>query len=216
MHIDDLYLLWNFRSWCSTSTSVFGNLVCITPSWLKMTIATERMLFDTVVFSNPKAFASQWARDIVMTSVFLLDLYRDIVLLRIETEVTWLYDIFFRHHNDVVAIFNIVLISDKLYGKIIYKKQIETSNFIQVSASLVFVAILEFWFSRFCRLTIYKLIATLTAFLIAVLIKIDNKKPDQIISRLLTFRKHSTCSFILFCTCGTFLNIPRGYLHYNW
>ena len=35
---------------------------------------------------------------------FLLDLHRDIDQLRIEIEVTSLYDIFFQHHNDVVAI----------------------------------------------------------------------------------------------------------------
>ena len=57
----------------------------------------------------------------------LLDLYCDIDQLPIEIEVTSLYDIFFQHHNDVVAItqhnvklyvivipiFNVVLISDK-------------------------------------------------------------------------------------------------------
>ena len=75
----------------------------------------------------------------------------------IEIEVTSLYDIFFQHHNDVVAItkcnvklhvivipiFNAVLISDKdenailfhlskysdkLYGNIVCKMQIEMSN----------------------------------------------------------------------------------------
>ena len=46
---------------------------------------------------------AQWAPDIVATSVFLLDLHRDIDQLRIEIEVTSLY-IFFQHHNDVVAI----------------------------------------------------------------------------------------------------------------
>ena len=33
-----------------------------------------------------------------------LDLHRDIDRLRFEIEVTSLYDIFFQHHNDVVAI----------------------------------------------------------------------------------------------------------------
>ena len=111
---------------------------------------------------------------------FLLDLHRDIDRLCIEIEVTSLYDIFFQHHNDVLAIryrnvklhviaipiFNVVLISDKdenainngkhvvlfhlskysdkPYGNIVYKIQIEMSNFIQVIASLVFVAISEF------------------------------------------------------------------------
>ena len=35
---------------------------------------------------------------------FLLDLHRDTDQLRIEIQVTLLYDIFFQHHNDVVAI----------------------------------------------------------------------------------------------------------------
>ena len=35
---------------------------------------------------------------------FLLDLHRDIDRLRFEIEVTSLYDIFFQHLNDVVAI----------------------------------------------------------------------------------------------------------------
>ena len=42
--------------------------------------------------------------DIVATSVFLLDLHCDLGRLRFEIEVTSLYDIFFQHHNDVVAI----------------------------------------------------------------------------------------------------------------
>ena len=111
---------------------------------------------------------------------FLLDLHRDIDRLLIEIEVTSLYDIFFQHRSDVVAItqrnvklhalaipiFNVVLIShkdenainngkhvvlfhlskyfDKLYGNTVYKMQTEMSNFIQVPASLVFAAILEF------------------------------------------------------------------------
>ena len=35
---------------------------------------------------------------------FLLDLHRDIDRLRIEIEVTSLFDIFFQHHNDIAAI----------------------------------------------------------------------------------------------------------------
>ena len=35
---------------------------------------------------------------------FLLGFHRDVDRLSIETEVTPLYDIFFQHHNDVVAI----------------------------------------------------------------------------------------------------------------
>ena len=115
---------------------------------------------------------------------FLLDLHRDIDRLRIETEVTLLYDIFFQHYNDVAAItkrsiklhvieipiFN-VLISDKdenvinngkyvvlfhlskysnkLYGNIVYKIQIEMSNFIQVLASLVLPRFQNFDFRDF-------------------------------------------------------------------
>ena len=103
-----------------------------------------------------------------------------------------------------------------LYGNIVYRTQIETSNFIQVQASLVFAVISAFWFSGFSRFTIYKLITIAIAFLIAFLIKINNKKLNQIISKLLTLYKYFTCSLVLFCTCGTFLSIPRGYLHYNW
>ena len=36
--------------------------------------------------------------------VFLLDFHRDIDRLPIEIKVTSLFDIFFQHHNDVVAI----------------------------------------------------------------------------------------------------------------
>ena len=35
---------------------------------------------------------------------FLLDLHRHVDRLRIELEVTLLYNVFFQHHNDVVAI----------------------------------------------------------------------------------------------------------------
>ena len=105
---------------------------------------------------------------------------------------------------------------DKLYGNVVYKMQIQMSNFIQVPASLEFAAISEFWFLGFSRHTIFKLITAAKAFLIAFLVKINNKKPDQIISKLSTFSKYFTCSLILFCTCGTLLNIPGGYLHYNW
>ena len=99
-----------------------------------------------------------------------------------------------------VALTHLSKYSDKLYGKA------EMSNFTQVPASLVFAAISEFRFSGFFKLIIYKLIKATTAFLIAFLIKINNKKLDQI-----TFNKYFTCSLILFSTCGTFLNIPRGY-----
>ena len=99
-----------------------------------------------------------------------------------------------------VVLFRLSKYSDKLYGKV------EMSNFSQLPASLVFAAISEFRFSGFSKLIIYKLIKATTAFLIAFLIKINNKKLDQI-----TFNKYFTSSLILFCTCGTFLNIPKGY-----
>ena len=148
---------------------------------------------------------------------FLLDLHRGIDQLRFEIEVILWYDIFFQHHNDVIAItyrnvkleiivipiFNVILISDKdenainkgkhvvlfhlskysdkLYGNIVYKIQIEMSNFIKVPASLVFAAISEFWFLGFSKFTMHKLTIAVTAFLIAFLIKRNKKKSDQII-----------------------------------
>ena len=53
--------------------------------------------------STCRKVRTQWARDIVAT-LFLLDFHRNIERLRIEIEVTSLCDIFFQHHNDVVAI----------------------------------------------------------------------------------------------------------------
>ena len=94
-----------------------------------------------------------------------------------------------------VAFFHLSKYFDKLYGNIVYKTQIEMNNFSQVSLSLVFAAILEFWFSGFPRLTIYKPITTITAFLIAFLIKINNKKLNQIISKLLTLSKYFGSKF---------------------
>ena len=85
---------------------------------------------------------------------------------------------------------------NKLYGNIVYQMQIEMSDFIQVPASLVFAAISEFRFSGFSKFTIHKLATAVTAFLIASLIKSNNKKLDQIISKLLTLSKYSTCSVI--------------------
>ena len=114
-----------------------------------------------------------------------------------------------------VVLFHLSKYFYKLYGNIVYKMKIEMSNFIQVPASLVFTAISEFRFSGFSRFTIYKLTTAVTSFLIAFLIKSNNKKLDQIISKLFTLSKFFTCSLILFCTCGTFLNIPGGYLHYG-
>ena len=46
---------------------------------------------------------------------------------------------------------------------------------------IVFTALSEFCFLGFYRDTIYKLITAITAFLIAFLIKINNKKLDPII-----------------------------------
>ena len=119
----------------------------------------------------------------------------------------------------VIPIFNAVLISDKdenvinngkhvvlfllskyfdkLYGNIDYRTQIEMSNFIRVQASLVFAAISEFWFSGFSMITIYNLITTVIAVLI--MIKINNKNLDQIISKLLKLSKYFRCSLVLFC-----------------
>ena len=114
----------------------------------------------------------------------------------------------------MIPIFTVVLISDKnenaiinekhialfhlskyFDGNTVYKTQIEMNNFSQVSVSLVFAAILEFWFSGFSRLTTYKPITTITAFLIAFLIKINNKKLNQIISKLLTLSKYFGSKF---------------------
>ena len=99
---------------------------------------------------------------------------------------------------------------DKRYGKIVYKMQIQMRYFSQVPTSLVFAAISKFLFSEFSGHTIHKLITAATAFLIVFLIKINNEKLDQIISKLLTLGKYFTCSLILFCIYETFLNIPRG------
>ena len=79
------------------------------------------------------------------------------------------------------VLFHLSKYSDKLYGNIVYKLQIEMSNFIKVPASLVFATTSEFWFSRFSRFTMYKLTTAVTTFLIACLIKSNNEKLDQII-----------------------------------
>ena len=81
-----------------------------------------------------------------------------------------------------------------LYGNVVHKMQIQMSNFIQAPALLVFAAISEFWFSGFSKHTIYKLITLVTAFLIAFLIKTNNKKLHQTNSKLLTWSKYFTCS----------------------
>ena len=80
-------------------------------------------------------------------------------LIRVKT---WFY---FTYRNTLINFINIV-----------YKIQIEMSNFIKVPASLVFATI-----SEFSRFTMYKLKTAVTAFLIAFLIKSNNKKLDQII-----------------------------------
>ena len=78
----------------------------------------------------PSGQAILWHGDIGV----LLGFHRDVDRLRIEIEVTSLYDIFFQHHNDVVAImsynvklhvtvipiFNVVLISDKDENEILF------------------------------------------------------------------------------------------------
>ena len=43
-----------------------------------------------------------------------------------------------------IVLFHLWKYSDKLYGNIVYKTQIEMSNFIKVPASLMFAAISEF------------------------------------------------------------------------
>ena len=60
---------------------------------------------------------------------------------------------------------------DKLYGNIVHKMQIQMRNISQGTAWLVFVAISEFSFSGFSRHTKHKLITTVIAFLIALIIK---------------------------------------------
>ena len=66
----------------------------------------QRLWIYLIILHVPKAFEDaspvgiRYCGDIG----FLLDLHRDIDQLRIEIEVTSLYDIFFQHDNDVVAI----------------------------------------------------------------------------------------------------------------
>ena len=43
-----------------------------------------------------------------------------------------------------IVLFHLWKYSDKLYGNIVYKTQIEMSNFVKVPASLMFAAISEF------------------------------------------------------------------------
>ena len=59
-----------------------------------------------------------------------------------------------------------------------------------------------------------QLVIALKAFLIALLIYINNKKLDQIISKLLKLSKYFTYSLISFCACGTFFIIPWRYLYW--
>ena len=58
------------------------------------------------------------------------------------------------NNDKCVVLFDLSKYFGKLYGNIVYKMQIEMSSFIQVTASLVFAAISEFWFSGFPRLSI--------------------------------------------------------------
>ena len=113
-----------------------------------------------------------------------------------------------------VALFHLSKYFDKLYGNIVYKTQIEMNNFSQVSVSLVFAAILEFWFSGFSRLTIYKPITAITAFLITFLIKINNKK----ISKLLTLSKYFGPKFHMqsYFVLHMWNIFEHLYLRYNW
>ena len=75
-------------------------------------------------------------------------------------------------------------------------KILKNDNDFVVPTSLVFAAISEFGFSGFSRHTIYKLIIAVTAFLIAFSIKINNKKLNQIISKLLAA---NISRAVLFC-----------------
>ena len=43
-----------------------------------------------------------------------------------------------------IVLFDLLKYSDKLYGNIVYKMQTEMSNFIEVPASFLFAATLEF------------------------------------------------------------------------
>ena len=57
-------------------------------------------------------------------------------------------------NNDKHVLFHLSKYAVKLDGNIVHKIEIEMSSFIEVSASLVFAAISEFWFTGFCRLAI--------------------------------------------------------------
>ena len=48
------------------------------------------------------------------------------------------------NNGEHMVLFLLSKCSDKLYGNIVYRTQIEMSNIIQVQASLVFAAISEF------------------------------------------------------------------------
>ena len=57
-------------------------------------------------------------------------------------------------NNDKHVLFHLSKYAAKLDGNIVHKIEIEMSSFIEVSASPVFAAISEFWFTGFCRLAI--------------------------------------------------------------
>ena len=81
---------------------------------------------------------------------FLEGFYHDVDRLRIEIELTSLYDIFFKHHNDVLAItqrkvklhiivipiFNVVLISDKYENVITNGKHVVLFHLLKHSDKL--------------------------------------------------------------------------------
>ena len=77
----------------------------------------------------------------------------------------------FTYQNTLINFMVLLFIRYKLKWAISFK----------VPASLVFAAISESWFSGFSRFAMYKLTTAVTAFLIAFLIKSNNKKLDQII-----------------------------------
>ena len=108
--------------------------------------------------------------------------------IKMKTRLIMVNTLFFFHRNTLISFMVTLFIRRKL----------KRGNFIQGPASRVFAAVSEYWFSGFSRLSIYKLITTVIALLIAFLININNKKLDQIISKLLTSSKYFTCRLILF------------------
>ena len=86
-----------------------------------------------------------------------------------------------------------------------------------LKSAILFKYQLHLLLSRFQNFDFHDFLGlTVTEFFIAFLIKINSKTLDHIISKMLTLGRYFTCSLILFCTCRTFWNIPRGYLNYNF